>query len=72
MHQIETVNEPYKGFIISYPKIRIDTSGWTVNLGSEDRNLFLRLNPADGVHKDHVSLDGAIAKAKACVDRILI
>ena len=65
---MEIIELPYEGFIISYPRIRIDTSGFTVNLASNDRHLQFKLRPEDTVHKDFHSLEGAIEKAKRCVD----
>jgi hypothetical protein len=60
----------YKGYEISYPRVRIDTSGWTVNLCSNDPRMFNRLGGRNIVVSDHASLEGAIAKAKRHVDEL--
>jgi hypothetical protein len=60
----------YKGYEIHYPRVRIDTSGWTVNLASNDPRLLNRLGGQTIVIKDHQSLEGAIAKAKGHIDAL--
>jgi hypothetical protein len=63
------IEEEYKGCVITYPRIRRDTSGWTVNLSSNNRHLFTQLGGCV-VIKNHVSLEGAIAEAKRRVDEL--
>jgi|ERR1700722_6018433 len=60
----------YKGFIIVYPKFRIDASRWTVNVGSNDPRLLAKLGGRIAVINDHVSLKGAISKAKRHIDEL--
>jgi hypothetical protein len=64
------IEEIYKGCVITYPKIRIDASRWTVNLGSNDPRLLAKLGGRIVVINDHISLEGAIAKAKCQVDEL--
>ena len=40
---MERIKEDYKGYIISYLKVPLMGSQFQVNVGSEDRNLMLRL-----------------------------
>jgi hypothetical protein len=61
----------YKGYAIMYPRVRIDTSGWTVNLASNAPHLQARLGPSAEVFKDYHSLNGAIAQAKRRVDELM-
>lgn len=61
----------YKGYAIMYPRVRIDTSGWTVNLASNTPHLQAKLGPSAQVFKDYHSLDGAIAQAKRRVDELM-
>jgi hypothetical protein len=60
----------YRGFEISWPEIRIDSSRWTVNLSSDDPHLLARLGAAQ-VFNDPKSLESAIQRAKLHVDSIL-
>jgi hypothetical protein len=66
---MERLQEQYKGYIISYLKVPLVGNMFQVNVGSEDRNLILRLG-----HENHVisgrDYPDAIAKAKAIIDRI--
>ena len=66
---METIKENYKGYIISYLKVPLMGTQFQVNVGSEDRNLMLRLG-----HENHVisgrDYPDAIAKAKAIIDII--
>jgi len=48
---MEMVEEEYKGYVISYPRIRIDSARWTVNLASNARHLQARLGPSAEVFK---------------------
>jgi hypothetical protein len=61
----------YKGFEITYPRVRIDSSGWTVNLCSNNPHLFNKIGGRVVIIKDHVSIESAIAKAKARVDALI-
>jgi hypothetical protein len=65
---MEMVELEYKGCVITYPRIRIDTSGWTVNLASNDWQLLAKLGGKNKIFNDHHTLDGAIAQAKRYVD----
>jgi DNA-binding transcriptional regulator YiaG len=60
----------YKGYEITYPPIRRDTSGWTVNLCSNNPHLFNKLGGRNIVISDHASLEAAIAKARRHVDEL--
>lgn len=61
----------YKGFEISYPRTRLDSSGWTVNVASNNPHLFNRLGGRTAVIKDHDSLEGAVEKAIRHVDALI-
>jgi hypothetical protein len=61
----------YKGYAIIYPRVRVDTSGWTVNLASYAPHLQAKLGPSAEVFKDYHSLDAAIAQAKRRVDELM-
>jgi hypothetical protein len=61
----------YKGCEITYPQIRRDTSGWTVNLCSNNPSLFNKLGGQVIVINDHRSLENAIAQAKRHVDALI-
>ena len=61
----------YKGCVMNYPRIRLDTSGWVINLGSNNPHLFNKLGGRIVIIKSHVSLDDAIAQAKRRVDEIV-
>jgi hypothetical protein len=65
------VHTDYRGYVIIHPEIRLDTSGWTVNLSSNSRSLIARLEQPCMVFTDGHSLDGAIAKAKRYIDGVL-
>jgi hypothetical protein len=60
----------YRGFEISWPEIRIDSSRWTVNLSSDDPHLLTKLGGAQ-VFNDPKSLESAIQRAKLHVDSLL-
>lgn len=60
----------YKGCVISYPRVPFDSSGWTINLASNNPHLFSRLGGQTVIIKSHVSLDDAITEAKQYVDQI--
>jgi hypothetical protein len=60
----------YRGFEISWPEIRIDSSRWTVNLSSDDPHLLTKLGGAQ-VFNDAKSLESAIQRAKLHVDSLL-
>ncbi len=66
---MERIKEDYKGYIISYLKVPLMGSQFQVNVGSEDRNLMLRLGHENHVVAGHDYPD-AIAKAKAVIDKI--
>ena len=59
----------YKGFEICWPKIPLFSNKWDVNVGTNNRNLFVQLG-RDTVFNDNASLQNAIAKAKARIDEI--
>jgi len=61
----------YKGCVINYPRVRRDTSGWVINLSSNNMHLFNRLGGRTVIIKSHVSLDDAITEAKRRVDEIV-
>ena len=61
----------YRGCVMNYPRIRRDTSGWVINLSSNNVHLFNRLGGHTVIIKSHVSLDDAIAEAKRRVDEIV-
>ena len=67
---METIEKQYKGYVISYLKIPLMGAMFTVNVGSEDRNLMLKLNPDDRVISG-TSMADAIAKAEQRIDQIL-
>ena len=60
----------YKGYLITYPRVRLNSSGWTINVSSNYPHLLDRLGGRVLVIKSGVSLDDAIAQAKRRVDRI--
>ena len=74
-NQIETpmemVTEEYRGFVITYPRVRIDSARWTVNLSSNDRHFHSNLDKGNEVFADHRSLQGAIRQAKDRADQLL-
>jgi hypothetical protein len=57
----------YKGCVITYPRPRMDSSRWTVNVASNDPHLLTKLGGVVVIN-DFESLDGAIVKAKRHVD----
>jgi hypothetical protein len=67
---MEMVEEEYKGYVISYPRIPIFSGVWTVNLASNSGHLQARLGLSAEVFNDHHSIDGAIAQAKRRVDEL--
>ena len=60
----------YRGCEITWPRTRIDSSRWTVNLCSNDPRLFAKLG-GNVVIDDFASLENAIAKARRRVDELL-
>ena len=66
---METVQETYKGYIISYLKVPLMGNMFQVNVGSEDRNLMLRLGQHNTVVAGRNMAD-AIVKAKAVIDQL--
>jgi hypothetical protein len=68
---MEQVEIDYRGYVIPYPAIRRDTSGWTVNLSSNVPNLIARLEQPCMVITDGYSLEGAISRTKRYVDGLL-
>jgi hypothetical protein len=66
---MDTIEEQYKGYIISYLKVPLMDATFQVMVGSEDRNLMLRLDPRYHVVSGHDYSD-AIAKAKSIIDTI--
>jgi hypothetical protein len=69
---MEMIDAEYRGFIISYPLLRMHTAWWTVNLGSDDPRLSDMLGNRAEIFDDHDSLDGAIKKAKQRADKLLL
>jgi hypothetical protein len=67
---MEMVEEEYKGFVISYPRIPMFSGRWTVNLASAKRHLQAKLGSSAEVFNDNHSLAGAIAQAKRRVDEL--
>jgi hypothetical protein len=67
---MEMCEDEYKGYVISYPRVRIDSARWTVNLASNSSHLQAKLGPSAEVFNDPHSLDGAIAQAKRRVDEL--
>jgi hypothetical protein len=67
----QEIEVEYKGCVINFPRIRRDTSGWVINLSSNNLNLFNRLGGQTVIVKSHVSLDEAITQAKRRVDEII-
>lgn len=61
----------YKGFEITWPSPRIDSSKWTVNVGSDRPGLLQLIGGRIAIIDDFHSLDGAIQKAKRIIDSIL-
>jgi hypothetical protein len=68
---VEMVSQEYRGFIITYPQVPIDSARWIVNLSSNESRLNVQLRGGNEVFTDHRSLEGAIQKAKSRVDGIL-
>jgi hypothetical protein len=66
---MEIEEEPYEGHVISYPKIPIDTSGWTVNLATNDMSLLGKLGGRAKIFKGRTRED-AIAQAKRHVNAL--
>jgi hypothetical protein len=60
----------YKGCEITYPHVRANSTGWTINLTSNYPHILNRLGGRTVIIKSHVSLDDAIAEAKRRVDQI--
>jgi DNA-binding XRE family transcriptional regulator len=60
----------YRGCVIIWPKVRRDSSRWTVNLVSENPALLAKLGGCV-VIDDFYSLDNAIAKARRYVDELI-
>ena len=67
---MEMVDVAYRGYLITYPKVRLDTSGWTINVASNDQELLMKLR-GETVFQDGHSLEGAIEKAKQYIDELL-
>jgi DNA-binding XRE family transcriptional regulator len=65
------MSSEYKGCEITWPEVRMTTSGWTVNVASNDRHLFGKLGGHTIIVTDHVSLENAIAKAKMRIDEVV-
>ena len=66
---METIEEQYKGYIISYLKIPLTGGSFHVNVGSEDRHLMLKLDHQNRVISGH-NKDDAIAKARMVIDQL--
>jgi len=64
---MEMVEIEYKGYVISYLKVRLDTSGWTVNVASNHLGLLNKLY-GKTVFQDGHSQEAAIGKAKQYID----
>jgi hypothetical protein len=64
------IEEEYKGYIISYPRIPRMSGVWTVNLGSNLPYLQAKLGPSTEVFNDYTNISGAIAQAKRRVDEL--
>jgi len=60
----------YKDFLIAYPRVRLDSAGWTINVASNYPHLLNRIGGRALVIKSGVSLDAAIAEAKRRIDQI--
>jgi hypothetical protein len=62
----------FRGFTITYPRVRIDSARWTVNLASNSPRLLAMLSGGQAeVFNDHHSLEATIAQAKRRVDELL-
>jgi len=68
---MEMVTEEYRGFVITYTRVRVDAARWIVNLSSDDSHLKVQLRGGKEVYTGHRSLEGAIGRAKTRVDGIL-
>jgi len=61
----------YKGYEITWPKVRHDSSRWIVNLASNSPHLLARLGGRTVVIDDFASLENAIEKARQHVDELV-
>jgi hypothetical protein len=68
---METDEEKYRGYLIRWPKVRIDTRGYVVELSSDDPHLLARFGGLPVKCRDFDSLEGAIQQAKQHVDYFL-
>ncbi len=67
----QEIEVEYKGCVINFPRIRRDSSGWVINLASNNMHLFNMLGGHTVLIKSHISLDDAIDQAKRLVDEIV-
>ena len=67
---MEMVHRPYNGYVITYPKIRLTSAKWDVNIASDNPNLMAKLQ-GKTVFDDGSSLEAAIAKAQQYIDERL-
>jgi len=68
MPGIEMVTMSYKRCEITHPKIPLMGTQYSVNVGSSDRNLAMRIR--ETVFNDNRSFEGGIALAKRYIDSI--
>lgn len=68
MPGIEMVTTTYKGCEITHPKIPLMGTQYSVNVGSNDRNLAMRIH--ETVFNDNHSFEGGVALAKRYIDSI--
>jgi hypothetical protein len=62
----------YLGFIISWPRNRVRSDRWQVNLSSDSPHLMAMLGGQAKVFADFKSLESAIQKAQQDVDELLL
>ena len=63
------VQLPYKGYVVAYPRVRIHSAYYTVNLASNEMGLQSKLGNGSLVFND-ATLEGAIAQTKRYVDSL--
>ena len=68
---METVEQEYRGYILSYLKIPLNGAQFTVNVASNDPRLYGRLRNDQKIIVDGASIERVVEKAKRVVDEVL-